>query len=140
MSESGLTEKRDNAKHHAERDTIIASLLYLMSRFAMSNDQALAMAVADHLAKLANSDDTDFGLLRSTSLKLHKHWLSLTHENASCSPHGKAESGSVSATKPPTPSSASRSVIDQTNTPINTRTEHGATANSDPTCRPATVH
>ncbi len=140
MSESGEANKRDNSKHHAERDTIIASLLYLMSRFAVSNDHALAMAIADHLAKLANSDDTDFGLLRSTSIKLHKHWLSLTHENASSSPHGKAETCSVSSTTPPAPSSATRQAIDQTNTPINMRTEHGGTANSERACLPVTVH
>lgn len=57
------------------RETIIASLLYMMSRYTSSNDPNLAQAIANHLGMLTSVDHKNFELVQSTSVRLQKTWL-----------------------------------------------------------------
>lgn len=57
----------------ANRETIIASLLYLMSRYSLSGDTALANVIAQHLAMLANESQSGYELVQKTSARLQKY-------------------------------------------------------------------
>ncbi|MEM8845235.1 MAG: hypothetical protein AAGB35_09350 [Pseudomonadota bacterium] len=57
-----------------ELDTLIASLFYLMTRYAMNNDPQLIEAITKHLQMVQNHPDANSSILNKTCQRLEKSW------------------------------------------------------------------
>ncbi len=55
-------------------DILLASLCYLMSRYALTGDQALAQAVSPHLAMLLRHPDCESAVLSDAGRCLTGQW------------------------------------------------------------------
>ena len=66
-----------NKKDDYNRDTIISATLFLMSRYAKSQDDNLVNAICLHLEILENDQQTDSAILRKSCRRLRASWLSM---------------------------------------------------------------
>jgi len=85
---------RDTQRAHAEPiDTLLATLLYLMSGYAHSPETRLAPVIARHLDYVTGHPECRSGALSHTAERLRRHWAQhhtgsrLALENAASSWH-----------------------------------------------------
>ena len=64
-------------KDDYNRDTIISATLFLMSRYAKSQDDNLINAICLHLEILENDLQTDSAILKKSCRRLRAIWLSI---------------------------------------------------------------
>ena len=64
-------------KHDSNHDTIISATLFLMSRYAKTQDDDLINAICLHLEILENDLQTDSAILKKSCRRLRAIWLSL---------------------------------------------------------------
>lgn len=60
-----------------DRETLVASILYMMSRYAVASDHKLAREISRHLAMLSDTQDGTEDVVHRTALRLQKYWLGL---------------------------------------------------------------
>lgn len=73
-----MTAKRSDYSHILRQckdyETLVASALYLMTRYLQSGDETLSSAVAAHLAALSDHPDCPNACLANTVRKLSEEW------------------------------------------------------------------
>ncbi|MEX2525449.1 MAG: hypothetical protein WD750_10870 [Gammaproteobacteria bacterium] len=73
------TEHAQILRQCKDYETLVASALYLMTRYLQTGDQTLSNAVAIHLAALSDHPDCPNACLAGTVRKLSEEWR---HMNA----------------------------------------------------------
>lgn len=64
----------DNREDLPSRETLIAALLYLMSRFSQSSDVDIARSIVKHLQLLETHPDRESSVIERTAARLRKLW------------------------------------------------------------------
>lgn len=64
----------DNIEDPPSRDVLVASLLYLMSRYSRSPDAKVSRSIVDHLHMLEKHPDSEASLIERTAARLSKFW------------------------------------------------------------------
>ena len=62
-----------------ELDVLIASIMYLMSRFGKNNDAGLIEAIQMHLKLLHDHPDLNSEVINKVCIQLQKHWSSINN-------------------------------------------------------------
>ena len=74
-----------------EREVIVSSLLYLLTRYAQCGEKTIAKAICDHLEMLHKHPETSEGCLVNTCEKLYRNWQKVMDTNASSDMRKAAE-------------------------------------------------
>ena len=68
-----------------ELDVLLASIYYLMTRYARRPDRRVAQAIAEHLRMLEERGDCDSAVLRSAGRRLALQWTEHLDCGCACS-------------------------------------------------------
>ncbi len=64
-----------------EREVIVSSLLYLLTRYAQNAEKHIANAICDHLEMLHKHPEISDGCLFNTCERLHRYWRKVGDSN-----------------------------------------------------------
>jgi len=67
-------------------EVVLASLLFLMTRYARQPDPIVLRGIRDHLQRLARHQDQDSSFMIRTSERLMDQWLAIATQ---CAGHGR---------------------------------------------------
>ena len=74
-----MTDSDKDKAYSQPVDTLVATLLYLMSRYARAPGSRLEQVIAQHLEYVSSHPDCQSGVLRQTTERLRQHWLQQRH-------------------------------------------------------------
>lgn len=71
---ANLSDHSEILRQCKDYETLVASALYLMTRYLQTGEQCLSLAVAAHLAALSGHPDCPNACLAGTVRKLSEEW------------------------------------------------------------------
>jgi rhamnogalacturonyl hydrolase YesR len=67
-----------------EREVVVSSLLYLLTRYSQTGEEKLAKAIYQHFEILHRHPETSEGCLLNTCRRLQRSWQRIVNSGAKC--------------------------------------------------------